>query len=310
MNELSPGIRRSLPTGSGGAGWDGAGIRSAFCAWVTAERSPSMRPPRYVTAAVPAATPLATRKLRRCGAGVAGAAGLAGGPGWYRRCAVGGVPGDGELGSGVPGCGVPGRGVPGCEVPDSGVPGSGTGSGTLRTSRQSVRAAAAPPTSVAAAQLGAAVGRVSAAASPITVNAARPSIPFRSRRTAHLPMSAANSASTTRMPATRTVLSLLPKELIAKFFTGGGVESIDASPTATTGELAGATTPATSCPTPTATAPASSPASMPRPDRVRSTSGVTLLIRRGAPDGLPGGSFTSPRYVRPAGKPPKPAAGR
>src|SRR3984885_8334523 len=291
MNELRPGIRRSLPTGSGGAGWDGAGIRSDFCAWVTAERSPSMRPPRYVTAAVPAATPLATRKLRRCGAGVTGAAGLAGGPGWYRRCAAGG-----ELGSGVPDCGVPG-----CGVPDSGVPGGGTDSGTLRTSRQSDGAAAAPPTSVAAAQLGEAVGRVSAAASPITVNAASPSIPFRSRRTAHLPMSAANNASTTRMPATRTVLSLLPKELIAKFFTGGGVESIDASPTATTGELAGATTPATSCPTPTATAPASSPASMPRPDRVRSTSGVTLFIRRGAPDGLAGGSFTSPRYVRPAG---------
>src|SRR5579872_3292500 len=43
---------------------------------------------------------------------------------------------------------------------------------------------------------------------------------------------------------------------------------------------------------------ASKPAIIPQPDRVRSVSGVTLSIRRGAPGGLAGGSFTQSRYAR------------
>ena len=133
---------------------------------------------------------------------------------------------------------------------------------------------------------GPAVGRSSAAAIPIAVKPTRPSSPYQSLRTASAPTIAANTASTARIPVTRTTLSLAPKAEIAKSFTGGGVRSIEASPTATTGELSGATTPATSWPTPTATAAASSPAIIPQPDRVRSISGVTLFIRRGAPGGL------------------------
>ena len=41
---------------------------------------------------------------------------------------------------------------------------------------------------------------------------------------AAMPITAANTASTTRMPMTRTILSWEPNAEIAKFFTGGGVQ--------------------------------------------------------------------------------------
>ena len=90
-----------------------------------------------------------------------------------------------------------------------------------------------------------AVGRVSAAVRPITANTARPAIPYQSLRMASAPMTAANTASTRPIPLSSTSLSCVPKAEIAKFFTGGGVRSIEASATAATGPLAGATIPAT-----------------------------------------------------------------
>src|SRR5262249_43006438 len=65
MNGLSPGIRRSLPAGSGGAGWTGAGTRSDAWARETLECSASKRPPRPATAAVPAAIAPVFRNVRR-----------------------------------------------------------------------------------------------------------------------------------------------------------------------------------------------------------------------------------------------------
>ena len=46
MNELSPGILKSVPAGSGGAETVGLGSRSDLSAWVTLARSLSRRPPR------------------------------------------------------------------------------------------------------------------------------------------------------------------------------------------------------------------------------------------------------------------------
>src|SRR5215469_1322671 len=78
------------------------------------------------------------------------------------------------------------------------------------------------------------------------------------------PISAANTASTTRMPATRTVLSLAPNAEMAKFLTGAGVASMAAPPTATTGEPTGPVIPATSWATPSATHAVIRPVATPR----------------------------------------------
>jgi hypothetical protein len=107
-------------------------------------------------------------------------------------------------------------------------------------------------------------GLVIAANRPMAVKIARPAMPRDSLRMAAAPISAAKSASTTKMPLTRTSLSFEPKDVIAKSFRNGGVKSIDMLPTATTGEPSGPVNPATSCPTPIATAPVSSPAISPR----------------------------------------------
>ena len=173
-------------------------------------------------------------------------------------------------------------------VPVRGVIGAAAG-GAARTSSTRAMAAAAPPTSDGSTKLADAFGRDSAADAPMAVNTARPTIPYQSLRMASTPTTAANTASTARMPVTRTSLSFEPNAEIAKFFTGGGVRSIDASPTATTGEPSGATIPAMSWPTPIATAAASSPATSPRAVRARSESAVTLIIRRRAPVGLGSG---------------------
>src|SRR5215471_7785378 len=108
------------------------------------------------------------------------------------------------------------------------------------------------------------------------------------------PISAAKTASTTRMPATRTRLSLEPNAEMAKFFSGAGVASMAAPPTATTGEPCGPVIPATSCATPSATnaviRPVATPKARTRPGaapRVPEddvTSSIRSRIRRGLPD--------------------------
>ena len=124
-------------------------------------------------------------------------------------------------------------------------------------------AAAAAPASVGSTSAGEESGRVVTAIRPMTAKTASPAMPRQSRRTAASPIHAAKIASTTRMPLTRTGLSLEPNAVIAKFLTPGGVKSIDMLPTATTGEPTEPVIPATSCATPTAAAPVSSPAISP-----------------------------------------------
>ena len=67
MNELRPGIFRSLPAGSGGAGTAGRGNRRAARARVTLRRVVSSRPATVPAAAAAAAIPLVTRNRRRAG---------------------------------------------------------------------------------------------------------------------------------------------------------------------------------------------------------------------------------------------------
>ena len=106
-------------------------------------------------------------------------------------------------------------------------------------------------------------GLVRAAHRPMKANSPSPHMPNASRRTATMPTTAAYRASTTRMPPSSTVLSAVPNAEMAKFLTGSGVRSMAAWPTASTGELAGAVSPATSCAAPIATAAASTPATAP-----------------------------------------------
>src|ERR1700729_4448489 len=80
MNELSPGIRRSLPAGSRGAGCAGRGMRSEAWAWDTLVFSVTPRPPKYATAAAPAVTPPVIRKVRRSGDAAMAARYGSGGP--------------------------------------------------------------------------------------------------------------------------------------------------------------------------------------------------------------------------------------
>src|SRR5215471_1778883 len=93
---------------------------------------------------------------------------------------------------------------------------------------------------------------------------------------------------------TRTVLSLAPNAEMAKFFTGAGVASMAAPPTATTGEPCGPVIPATSWATASATnaviRPVATPRARTRPgaapwapgDDV--TSSIRSRLRRGLPD--------------------------
>src|SRR5579859_1274917 len=91
-------------------------------------------------------------------------------------------------------------------------------------------------------------------------NTPRPASPRAIRRTARIPITAANPARTTRMPTTSAVLSLVPNVEMAKSLTGSGVRSMAAWPTARTGEACATVRPATSWPTPIATAAVSTPA--------------------------------------------------
>jgi len=76
---------------------------------------------------------------------------------------------------------------------------------------------------------------VSAATTPTRAYIARPIMPSQSLRMATMPMTMAKIIRTPRIPQTRTVLSLEPNSLMAKFFTDGGAWLIESSPTAATG---------------------------------------------------------------------------
>src|ERR1035438_10073218 len=103
---------------------------------------------------------------------------------------------------------------------------------------------------------------------------------------ASAPITAANTARTTRTPLTRTSLSCDPNAEMAKFFTGGGVKSMAMLPTAATGEPCGLAIPATNWPTPTATKLVINPASTPRPVCRVSDGAFTASIRSPSRSGL------------------------
>ena len=132
-----------------------------------------------------------------------------------------------------------------------------------RTSLVSAKAPAAAPARVGMTYSGVASGLVRAAARPMLANTASPARPRPSRRTASIPITAANTASTIRMPVSSAVLSSAPNVEMAKSLTAGGVRSMDAWPTAITGELSGLVSPANSWPMPIATAAVSTPATAP-----------------------------------------------
>src|SRR5205807_2455275 len=83
------------------------------------------------------------------------------------------------------------------------------------------------------------------------------------RRMASMPTTTAYRKTTTRTPASSTVLSELPKVEVAKSLSQSGVRSIAASPTATTGDAAGMVTPAKSWAMPIAAAAVSRPQAAP-----------------------------------------------
>src|SRR5215831_10285093 len=235
MNGLSPLMCRSDPAGSGGAGCAGGGKRKVVRACTTALEGPDSRwPISAPTPATPTATEPVIRNARRPG-GDAGPAGRAGGPAGTQDAPASGDPG-----------GSPAVAGGGMESARSVVD-------AAFTSRDMVYAPAAAPSRTGRAAIALESGRVSAASSPMSVNTPSPASPKASRWRAATPIRAANTARTTRMPGTRTRLSLEPKAEMAKFFTGAGVLSMAAPPTATTGANCGPVNPATSWATPIAT---------------------------------------------------------
>ena len=102
-----------------------------------------------------------------------------------------------------------------------------------------MNAPAAAPTTVGTTYPAVAVGLVRAAARPMKAKIASPHMPKASRRTASMPTRAAYRARITRMPPSSAVLSSAPNSEMAKSLTAGGVRSMAAWPTASTGELCG-----------------------------------------------------------------------
>src|SRR5947209_2632725 len=139
------------------------------------------------------------------------------------------------------------------------------------------------PASVGTLSAGEAPGSRIAAVTPTAANAASPASPKASRRSASSPITAANPASRTRIPAIRASLSCVPKCVIANSLTGTGVRLIVVSPTATTGAPRAPVAAAVSSDTPSATAPASRPASAPAASRmtfmvaIRAHPGIRLV---------------------------------
>src|SRR5690348_3301653 len=304
MNGLSPLIRRSAPAGSGGAGCAGGGKRKVVRARTTALEGPDSRWPISALApAMPTATEPVIRNARRPG-GDAGPAARGGGPAGTQDAPVSGP--SPASAAAVPGgrLAVHGRsGEPG----GSPAVAAGGGADSARsvadaafTSRDMVYAPAAAPSRTGSASIALESGRVSAASSPMAVNTASPASPKASRWRAATPIRAANTARTTRMPATRTRLSLEPKAEMAKFFTGAGVLSMAAPPMATTGANCGPVNPATSWATPIATKAVIRPVATPRPrcaqpDAPPRPTGddVTPAIRSRYRPGLPTGGRPS-----------------
>src|SRR5215471_17081220 len=300
MNELRPLICRSDPVGSGGAGCAGGGKRKVARAPATALEGPDSRWPISALApAIPTATEPVIRNARRPGRD-AGAAARGGGPDGTQDAPVSGPSPAAAAATVAPGgrlavCGRSGGpgGSPGVAAGD-GAESARSVADAAFTSRDMVYAPAAPPSRTGSTSIAPESGRVSAASSPMAVNTASPASPKASRWRAATPIRAANTARTTRMPVTRTRLSLEPKAEMAKFFTGAGVLSMAAPPTATTGANCGPVNPATSWATPIATKAVIRPVATPRPrcaqpDAPPPPSGddVTPAIRSRCRSGLP-----------------------
>ncbi len=286
MNELSPLMCRSDPGGSGLAGCAGGGMRKVVRARTTALEGPASRwPIRAPAPATPTATEPVIRNARRPGRD-AGSAGR-GGPAGTQDAPVSGT-------SPAPVTGAAGSGGCPAVAGGGGAESARSVAAAARTSRDMVYAPAAPPSRTGRTSIALKSGRVSAASSPTSVNSASPASPNASRWRAAMPIRAANTARTTRMPATRTRLSLEPNAEMAKFFTGAGALSMAAPPTATTGANCGPVNPATSWATPIATKAVIRPVATPRPRCVqpdapspRSGDDVTPPIRSRCWSGLP-----------------------
>ncbi len=96
---------------------------------------------------------------------------------------------------------------------------------------------------------------MAATATSTTSNAA----PYRNRRRAIIPATAARASTPSSTEPTRIGLSLVPKVAIAHSLTGVGVRSMTADPTASTGDEAGSSSEATKWPVAVPTSAASSP---------------------------------------------------
>ena len=212
---------RSLPGGSGGAATAGCGKRSAARAALTLCRVISSRPTSALAPAATTATPLVARNRRRSGHREGpGSSGL-GRKVNEDSAAAAAVPASGAGKSGgLSPTGTPGPepGRPGGALsPESALPGRALSPAPAlrgrtvnpraeRTRRVSAKAPTAAPTSVGITYSAVAVGLVSAAARPMPAKMARPRRPRASRRTARIPITAANAARTTRMPGQQRVL--------------------------------------------------------------------------------------------------------
>ena len=268
---------RSAPLGSGGARWIGGGSLMAARARDTLPRSARTRPTRPLAPAAATATEPVTRNCRRrrrrraCRAGQPGARRRRRRAG--RRAAVAPRTRPGPLCRALPrreppaGPATPRRRSAG-ESPAS--------SCAARTSRHMANSPAAPPTSEGStsAALRGGAGQRGDEADRGEHAQARPRRSGTGAPPA-MPITAANTASSTRIPVTSAVLSFEPNVEIAKSFTGGGVRSMLAWPTATTGEPTEPVRPATSWPTPSATAAVIRPVNRPvtTPGRVRGRPG-------------------------------------
>ena len=226
---------RLLPAGSGGAGTAGRGNRMAARAAATLCSLVRFLPAAVPSAARPAAAPLEIRNHRRAGQRDWSGLSREEGAGPARTT------GQGSRGRGRSG----GASAPAGMVGPGGVRATGEPSlAAARASQVSATAPVAAPTRVGTTYPAVASGLVRAAAKPRAAKTASPARPKASRRTAIIPTTAAYRARITRMPPSSAVLSLVPNAEMAKSLTCGGVRSMAAWPTESTGELCGTPRPA------------------------------------------------------------------
>src|SRR5262245_22651366 len=175
MNGLSPLICRSDPAGSGGAGCAGGGKLKVVRARTTALEGPASRWPAS-TPAQPAttATDPVTRNARRPGRD-AGSTGR------------GGVPAAVAAVQDPPASWAPPATAAGTAAPGGGAESARSVAEAALTSRYMVYAPAAAPARTGRASIALESGRVSAAASPMSVNTPSPARPRASRRRAATP---------------------------------------------------------------------------------------------------------------------------